>query len=260
MRIDVLTTFPELFSDRPPAPLAVSMPGRARASGAVELVPTNVRDFAEPPHFKTDDRPFGGGPGMVMLAEPLWKAAQDAEARDPRPATRILLSPQGERLTQGLVRELAGLPRLMLICGHYEGIDQRAIDALAPREISLGDYVLSGGELGACVLIDAIVRLLPGVLGHAESAGRDSFEPAPTTDAVGTTLTKRDWRELGFAEGRPPEGLTLLDCPHYTRPREWHGVAAPDILFGGDHRAVARWRLEQMLSRTRARRPDLLGG
>lgn len=237
MRIDVLTTFPEMFATEPPAALGVSIPGRAARAGLVEIVAANIRDFAMDKHQKTDDRPFGGGPGMVMLCQPLWDAVHAVEARDSvtpvRPATRVLLTPQGVPLTQSLVEELAARPRLLLIAGHYEGVDERVIEALAPLEISIGDYVLSGGELGAMVLIDAIVRLIPGVLGHEESSQTDSFSAAET-------------------------GQRLLDCPHYSRPREWMGRAVPDILVSGDHAKVARWRLEQREKRTRERRPDLL--
>ena len=258
MRIDILTTFPEMFDPAAGSPLGVSIPARAREAGVVEWRATNIRDFAEPPHYKTDDRPFGGGPGMVMMCQPLWDAVTSAEASDPRQATRILLTPQGERLTQPIVEELAALPRLLLICGHYEGVDERVVERLAPREISVGDYVLSGGELAAMTLMDAVIRLLPGALGHGASAIEDSFSPAPTVDPNGRQIEDhllRRWRaELGLSGDE-----RLLDCPHYTRPREWDGVAAPDVLFSGDHQRVARWRLEQMAARTRARRPDLLG-
>lgn len=253
MRIDVLTTFPELFADAPPAAMAVSIPGRARRAGLLDLHATNIRDFAEDKHQKTDDRPFGGGPGMVMMCQPVWDAAMHAEALDPRLARRILLSPQGRTLDQGLVEDLARSERLLLICGHYEGVDERVIEKLAPEEISVGDYVLSGGELAAMVLIDAVTRLIPGVLGHEESAVRDSFAEAPTTDAIGASLTKRTLRELNL-----PPGARLLDCPQYTRPREWMGVEVPPALLSGDHGSVAKWRLERMIERTRARRPDLL--
>jgi tRNA (guanine37-N1)-methyltransferase len=234
MRIDMLTTFPEMFATQSPAALGVSIPGRAVASGAVEIHATDIRAHSTNRHKKTDDRPFGGGPGMVMMCQPLWDAVTAVEAADPRPARRILLTPQGRPLTQSMVEELATLPRLLLIAGHYEGIDERVIEALAPQEISIGDYVLSGGELAAMVLIDAVVRLLPGVLGDGESNQQDSFSPE--------------------ADGR-----RLLDCPHYTRPREWMGREVPEVLMGGDHGKVAQWRLEQKINRTKARRPDLLG-
>jgi tRNA (guanine37-N1)-methyltransferase len=197
----------------------------------------DIRAYAANKHHKVDDRPFGGGPGMVMMCQPIFDAVQAAESQDSSPdvrAVRVLLTPQGERLTQPRVEWLAQQPRLLLLCGHYEGIDERVIEELNPLEISIGDYVLSGGELGAMVLIDAVARLQPGVLGHEESAAEDSFSV------------------------RTPEGAHLLDCPHYTRPREWNGRVVPDVLLSGDHAAVDRWRDEQRIERTRMRRPDLL--
>ena len=238
MRIDILTTFPEMFDWFPRAPdhagspaLSVSIPARARRAGLITWHAHNIRAHANNKHDKTDDRPFGGGPGMVMTCQPLWDCVHHVEALDTRPATRILLTPQGTPLTQTLVRDLAARPRLLMICGHYEGIDERVIDALAPMEISIGDYVLSGGELGAMVLIDAVTRLLPGSLGDALSAHQDSFSAQDN----------------------------LLDTPHYTRPRQWMGRDVPDVLLSGDHRAIDAWRTQQRLARTRTRRPDLLG-
>lgn len=230
MRIDVLTIFPEMFGPV----LETSIPGRARTAGAVEYHTTDLREFSGNKHGKIDDRPFGGGPGMVMMCQPIWDAVHAIEARDPRPAQRILMTPQGAPLTQSVVEHLAALPRLLIIAGHYEGVDERVVDRLAPMEISVGDYVLSGGELGALVVIDAVVRLLPGVLGDDQSAAQDSF-----SEAAG-------------------DGRRLLDCPHYTRPREWQGAEVPEVLLSGDHGAVARWRLLQQVARTGARRPDLL--
>lgn len=231
MRIDILSIFPEVFEPV----LGASISGRARTAGLVEWHAADIRDFADNKHQKVDDRPFGGGPGMVMMCQPLWDCVRAVEARDERPATRILLTPQGEPLKQPIVEELARLPRLLLIAGHYEGIDERVIERLAPRELSVGDYVLSGGEIPAMVLIDAVVRLLPGALGHSESAIEDSFSR------------------------KGPSGGPLLDCPHYTRPRVWEGAEVPEVLLSGDHGAVERWRLEEMLRRTRTRRADLLG-
>lgn len=243
LRFDILTTFPEMFAPDSPAALGLSIPSRARAAGLVEWHAADLRSFTTDKHQKTDDRPFGGGPGMVMMCQPVWDAVHAVEAADPRPATRILLTPQGRLLTQALVEDLAARPRLLLLAGHYEGIDERVIQKLAPLEISIGDYVLSGGELAAMVLMDAVIRLIPGVLGHADSAGSDSFSvvtPAPT-------------------KANPdPSPRRLLDCPHYTRPREWMGLSVPDVLVGGNHQEVARWRYDQMLARTRERRPDLL--
>ncbi len=239
LRFDILTTFPEMFGPGEGCALSASIPGRARVAGLVEWHAHNIRAWAGNKHNKTDDRPFGGGPGMVMMCQPVWDAVHAVEAMDPRPATRVLLTPQGELLRQETVEELAQRERLVLIAGHYEGIDERVVRALEPMEISLGDYVLSGGELGAMVLIDAITRLLPGALGHEASASEDSFSSV--------VVDKKSGR-----------ASRLLDCPHYTKPREWMGQGVPEVLLGGDHGAVDRWRLEQRLLRTRERRPDLL--
>ncbi len=257
MRIDVLTTFAELFTTEPGGVLGSSIPKRAIEAGALEVVATNIRDHADNKHDRTDDRPFGGGPGMVMTCQPLWDAAMAAEALHPAPARRVLLSPQGVPLTQALVEELASQPRLLLIAGHYEGIDERVIERLEPLEVSLGDYVLSGGELGALVLIDAIARLLPGVLGDEASASEDSFGGVPTTDADGTTISGKRLAKWCAELGIKPDSK-LLDCAHYTRPREWDGRTVPEELLSGDHEAVAKWRLAKRVERTRARRPDLL--
>lgn len=230
MRIDVLTLFPEMF----PAVLESSILGRAARAGRVEYHITDIRPFADNKHAKVDDRPFGGGPGMVMMCQPLFDAVMHVEQADPRPARRILLTPQGEPLTQSRVGSLAREERLLLIAGHYEGVDERVIEELEPLQISIGDFVVTGGELPALLLIDAVVRLQAGVLGDDASAAEDSFAP------------------------RGPNGEPLLDCPHYTRPREWRGRVVPEVLLSGDHAAVDRWRMEQMLARTRERRPDLL--
>ena len=211
-----------------------SICARARDAGIAEWHAHDIRDYTADKHRRVDDRPFGGGPGMVLACQPVWDAVRAVEAMDPRPATRIYLTPQGERLTQRVVEELAASPRLLLLAGHYEGVDERVIERLGPREISVGDYVLSGGEIPALLLADAVIRLLPGVLGHEQSAAEDSF-----------------------SAGGPGAGR-VLDCPHYTRPRVWEGAEAPEILFSGDHGAVERWRREQAVARTRARRPDLL--
>ena len=223
LRIDILTLFPEMFS----AVLGTSIPKRAAEKNLVSYYLTNIRDFATDAHQSVDDKPFGGGPGMVMMAPVLTDAVEHAEKQDPRLATRILLSPQGERLDQRIVEELVAKERLLLIAGHYEGFDERIIEGLRPREISIGDYVLSGGELPAMVLIDAIVRLLPGALGAEDGAADETF-----------------------ADG-------LLEYPQYTRPREFRGMSVPEILLSGNHPAIARWRAEQRKLRTQSRRPDL---
>ncbi len=223
MRIDVLTLFPEAVAPF----LAASIIGRAQRSGLVSIVCTNIRDFATDRHRSVDDRPFGGGPGMVMMCPPLFDAVEKVERDDPTPAERILLSPQGEPLTQEMARELAGVPRLLMICGHYEGFDERIRLGLRPREVSIGDFVLSGGEAAALVLVDAVVRLLPGALGDEESVEHESF-----------------------SEG-------LLEYPQYTQPRVFRDMAAPEILLSGDHARIERWRREQARQRTQERRPDL---
>jgi tRNA (guanine37-N1)-methyltransferase len=238
LRFDILTTFPEMFAPDSPGALGLSIPARARKAGLVEWHASDIRAYTTNKHQKTDDRPFGGGPGMVMMCQPLWDAVQAVEGLDPRPATRILMTPQGRPMTQQIVEELAAKPRLLIIAGHYEGIDERVIEKLVPLELSLGDYVLSGGELAAMVLMDAVIRLIPGALGHEDSAITDSFSPVPA--------------------GPAGEPLRLLDCPHYTRPREWMGMPVPEVLISGNHPEVAKWRLERMLERTRRRRPDLL--
>jgi tRNA (guanine37-N1)-methyltransferase len=230
MRIDVLTLFPEIF----PSVLGTSILKRAAEAGIVSYHTHDIRDWADNKHRKVDDRPFGGGPGMVMMCQPLHDSVVAVESLDQCPATRVLLSPQGEPLGQRRVEWLAQQGRLLLIAGHYEGVDERVIEELQPLEISVGDFVVSGGEIPALLLIDSVVRLLPGALGHEDSAAEDSFAPR------GTDVQR------------------LLDCPNYTRPREWRGREVPETLLSGDHASIERWRMQEMLSRTRRRRPDLL--
>lgn len=225
MRFDIVSLFPEFV-----AQLAThGVVGRAGERGLLSIHGWNPRDHAEGGYRRVDDRPFGGGPGMVMLVDPLQAALQAARAADPAPTRTIYLSPQGSRLTQAKVRELAALPRLVLLCGRYEGVDERLLQAEVDEELSIGDYVLSGGELAAAVVIDAVARLLDGALGDAESAVQDSFE-----------------------------GDGLLDCPHYTRPVEHPLGTVPAVLLSGNHAEIARWRRQQSLGRTWLRRPDLL--
>ena len=225
MRIDILTLFPDFIRQA----VAFGVLGRACERGLVEVEAWNPRDYAEGGYRRVDDRPFGGGPGMVMMIDPLSRALAAAREADPRPLHVIHLSPQGRPLTQARVRELAALPRLALVCSRYEGVDERFIEREVDEEISLGDYVISGGELGAAVLVDAIARLQDGALNDAESAAQDSFE-----------------------------GEGLLDCPHYTRPVDHPFGLVPDVLLSGNHAEIARWRRAQSLARTQARRPDLL--
>lgn len=229
-RYDVITLFPEMFS----ALTASGITRRAKDKGLYELGLHNPRDYTHDPHRTVDDRPYGGGPGMVMLAEPLAQSIAAARAAQHaatgKQARVIYLSPQGRRLDQAVVMELAAEAGLVLLCGRYEGVDQRLIDREVDEELSLGDFVLSGGELPAMVLLDAIVRQLPGALNTAGSAQEDSF-----------------------ADG-------LLDCPHYTRPELYENERVPDVLLSGNHAAIRRWRLKQSLGRTALRRPDLLAG
>jgi tRNA (guanine37-N1)-methyltransferase len=227
IRIDVLTIFPRLFEPF----LAESFVGIARERGQARIDVHDLRDWTTDRHRTVDDTPYGGGPGMVMRPEPLVPAieALAGEKGPDRVARVIVLSPQGRRLDQARLAELARAPHLVLVCGRYEGIDQRVLDIAVDEELSIGDYVLSGGEVPAMVVIEGIVRLLPGVLGNPESAVTESF------------------------------GEDLLEGPHYTRPPEYRGHVVPEVLRSGDHAAIARWRREQALERTRERRPDLLG-
>lgn len=243
MRVDVVTLFPAMFA----ALTQQGVTGRAIQRGVLQLGLWNVRDYAHDRHRTVDDRPYGGGPGMVMQVQPLRDAIQAARIADATPARVIYLSPQGRRLDQVGVRELAAAPRMILVAGRYEGVDERVLQADVNEEWSIGDYVLSGGELAAMVMIDAVARLLPGVLGHEDSAQQDSFA-AHECVSVAT----------GRMPEATPDGLGLLDYPHYTRPEEIDGVRVPEVLLSGDHQAIARWRQKQALGRTWLRRPDLL--
>ena len=220
MIFEVLTLFPGLF----PGPLTSGVTGRGMAAGLVSLRIHNLRDFTHDRHRQVDDVPYGGGAGMVLKPEPIFEAVRAREGKGPV----ILLSPQGERLTQGIVRQLATHDDLYLICGRYEGVDERVAAHLVDRELSIGDYVLTGGELPAMVVIDAVSRLVAGVLGSEESP-----------------------RDESFAEH-------LLEYPHYTRPAVFEGHAVPDVLLSGHHAEIERWRRDQAAQRTRQRRPDLL--
>ncbi len=224
MRIDVLTLFPEVFETF----VRTSIVGRAVSAGLVDIGFTNIRDFASDAHRSVDDKPFGGGPGMVLMCGPVFDAVEQVDPPAETRATRILLTPQGRPLVQQKVCSLAEQPHLLIICGHYEGFDERIRTGLGAEEISIGDYVLSGGEPAAMVLIDAVVRLQEGALGDKTSAWQDSF-----TDG-------------------------LLEAPQYTRPREFRTLKVPDVLLSGNHAKIAAWRYEQSIERTRQRRPDLL--
>lgn len=222
MRIDVLTLFPEMFA----GPFSESMLGRAQENGLLSIAIHNIRDWADNKHSKADDYPFGGGAGLVMMAQPIFGAVA---ALDPgHEARRILLTPRGKLLTTARARELARCPRLLLLCGHYEGVDERVM-ALMDDEVSIGDYILTGGELPAMVLVDCVSRFVPGVLGKGESAEEESFS------------------------------RSLLEYPQYTRPADFRGMTVPEVLLSGHAANIEKWRHEQALLKTRENRPELLG-
>ena len=221
MKIDVLTLFPAMFA----GPLDESIVQRARKSGAVELTVRNLRDYTHDRHKTVDDRPFGGGPGMLLKPEPVFEAVEDLAGEKTRV---ILLSPGGRKFDQAMARELAQREHVLLICGSYDGFDERIREQLADDELSIGDYVLTNGALPAMVVIDAVTRLLPGVLGDDESSQDESFSE------------------------------NLLEYPHYTRPAEFRGMKVPEVLLSGNHAEIAKWRAEQARQRTKERRPDLL--
>jgi tRNA (guanine37-N1)-methyltransferase len=221
MKIDVLTLFPAMFA----GPLDESIIKRARETGRLDLAIHNLRDYTHDRHNTVDDRPFGGGPGMLLKPEPIFEAVERLAGEGTRV---ILLSPAGRPFSQAIARELAGLEHLLMVSGHYEGFDERAREQLADDELSIGDYVLTNGALPVMVIIDAVTRLLPGVLGDDDSARDDSFSEA------------------------------LLEYPQYTRPAEFRGMKVPEVLLSGNHAEIARWRAEQARLRTKERRPDLL--
>jgi tRNA (guanine37-N1)-methyltransferase len=226
MRFDVLTLFPEILSGY----LGQSLLKKAIDAALVSVAVHNLRDWAKGKHQQIDDRPFGGGPGMVIKVEPAVEAVEAVQEYHPEPAHVVLLTPQGQRFNQQLAEQLSRHARLLLLCGRYEGFDQRIVDILQPDEISIGDFVVNGGEVAAMVMIDALIRLVPGVLGDAQSPVDDSFS----------------------------SGNRLLEWAQYTRPREYRGHVVPEILLSGNHEAIARWRAEQSLERTKKRRADLL--
>lgn len=226
MRFDVLTLFPDIFSGY----LGQSLLNKAIERELVDVAVHDMRRWSTDKHQKVDDRPYGGGPGMVLCVEPVVKSVEEIQETGDAPGRVVMLTPQGRSLNQKVVEELADEKRLLLLCGRYEGFDQRVTDILQPDEISIGDFVLNGGEVAAMVLIDSVIRLVPGVLGDETSAVDDSFS----------------------------EGNRLLECAQFTRPREFRGHAVPDVLLGGNHEEIARWRREQSYLKTRQRRSDLL--
>ena len=228
VRFDIITIFPGMFS----SVVDESIVGRAVNTGLVEINRIDLRDFTHDRHRSVDDRPYGGGPGMVFKPEPVFDAVEhvlgDVGSTEDSGIRKMILTPQGRRLDQPMLRELSEESRIVLLCGHYEGFDERIVDGLGFEEVSIGDYVLSGGELPAMVLIDGVVRLLPGALGHPESSAQESFENG------------------------------VLDFPQYTRPPEYRGMKVPEVLLSGNHAEIEQWRHEKALERTRERRGDLL--
>jgi tRNA (guanine37-N1)-methyltransferase len=252
MRFEILTIFPEIFRSF----FDFGVVSRAQRTGLIEIGVHDLREFTHDRHRTVDDRPFGGGEGMVLKAEPLAEALNSlgikpvAEREFSSRETVVLLSAQGRPFTQAAAHELAALERVVLICGRYEGVDERVNQLYCDREISIGDYVLSGGELAAAIVLDATMRLIPGVLGNEASSEFESFgagDSSITTDVDGVPRSQHG------AGG-------LLDYPHYTRPAEFAGLAVPDVLLGGDHAAIRKWRREQQLRKTLKNRPDLLEG
>ena len=224
MFFDILTLFPKMFA----GPFSESILKRAREKDLIDIKTVNIRDFAEDKHHTTDEPPYGGGAGMVMKAEPIFKAWQNTQNKREHKSKTILMSPQGKELSQDLVKDLSKEKGLTIICGRYEGVDERVRETIVDQEISIGDYVLTGGELPAMVLVDSISRLLTGVLGDEDSSKNDSFYNG------------------------------LLEHPHYTRPREFNGLKVPDVLLSGNHQLIERWRKKESLKRTFLRRKDLL--
>jgi tRNA (guanine37-N1)-methyltransferase len=223
MRFDIITIFPEAFTGI----LQCGILRRALESGQIEVRTVNLRDFADDRHRSVDDRPYGGGEGMVFMPGPLFKAVEFCREQDPA-AQVVLLTPQGATWSQPMAAEYASLEHIVMICGRYEGIDQRVVDSVVDREVSVGDFVLSGGELAAMVILDCVARLIPGVLGDCRSAVNESFSSG------------------------------LLDCPQYTRPAVYEGMAVPDVLLSGDHARIEKWRSERALEKTRQNRPELI--
>ncbi len=226
MRFDVLTLFPDIF----PGYLSQSILNKSIERGLVEIHVHNMRDWAAGKHNKIDDTPYGGGPGMVLMVEPVVNCVRDVQKMAPEPGTVMMMTPQGRRLNQPMVEELTTNKRMIVLCGRYEGFDQRVIDILNPVEISIGDYILNGGEVAAMVLVDSLVRMVPGVLGDELSSWDDSFS----------------------------RGNRMLEYPQYTRPREFEGCDVPEILLSGNHKAIEEWRSAKSLEKTKEKRSDLL--
>ena len=264
MKFDIVTIFPGFFA----GPFDHGVLSRARKTGLVDIATHDLRAFTHDRHRTVDDRPFGGGEGMVLKPQPIYEALKSLAltpkpTRDTTRETVILLSAQGKHFTQSTARRLSRLDRIVLICGRYEGVDERVSELLCDDELAIGDYVLSGGELAAAVIVDAVVRLLPGVLGHADSSKFESFgEPDTPPQNCHPERSEGPASSTGDESPTPPRSTNaangLLDYPHYTRPAEFLGVTIPEPLGNGDHLAIRRWRRQAALAKTYANRPDLL--
>lgn len=246
MRFDVLTLFPDMFHGY----LGQSLLGKALEKGIIQVNLHNLRDWTRDKHHRVDDRPFGGGPGMVMKVEPVVEGVEEVQKQDKTPGRLLLLSPQGRTLNQRVVEQLAAETRLVLVCGRYEGFDQRVVDILQPDEISMGDFVLNGGEVAAMAVIDSVIRFVPGVLGQRQSCYEDSFSPGDSS--------RGDFSPGNVSPGDFSPGNRWLEFAQYTRPREYRGHRVPEVLLSGDHEKIAQWRREQSYLKTRQRRPDLI--
>ncbi len=263
MRFDLITIFPEFFG----GPLEHGIVRKAREAGIVETAVHDLRNWTHDRHRTVDDRPFGGGEGMVLKPEPIFDAVGSLLASgphsDPAGVAVVLLSASGKLFRQADARRLAARERIVLICGRYEGVDERVAEHLATDEYSIGDFVLSGGELPAAMILDAVTRLLPGALGNEASSENESFSDGPASQ-----VASDQWRATSAERGRPAAGASgssllgtrhsLLDCPHYTRPAEFCGWAVPEVLLSGNHADIRRWRAQAALEKTRRNRPDLL--
>ena len=267
MRFDLITIFPEFFA----GPLEHGIVRKAREAGLIEIHVQDLRVFTKDRHRTVDDRPFGGGEGMVLKPEPLFESVEfllgnsmgDAAAGPELDSNTaiVLLSAAGTRFTQETARRYAGLERILFICGRYEGVDERVAEHLATEEVSIGDFVLSGGELPATLIVDAVTRLLPGALGNEASSQNESFSPSeqPAESSPGKRAQHPEKLGTGDAAIQAPAKGLLLDFPHYTRPADFRGWKVPDVLIGGNHAEVAKWRREQALEKTKRNRPDLAG-
>ncbi len=257
MQFEIITIFPEFFA----GPLDYGIVRRAREARLVDVRVHDLRAFTHDRHRTVDDRPFGGGEGMVLKPEPLFEAVESLTGADsaasPRTAV-VLLSASGKLFRQDTARRFAQLDRIILLCGRYEGVDERVAEHLATDELSIGDFVLSGGELGAALIVDAVTRLLPGALGNEDSAVNESFSAPEDLGKSAGPITSHE-SPFAFAQGEPVTSHLLLDYPHYTRPAEFRGWNVPEVLLGGNHEEIRRWRLQKALEKTRRNRPDLLG-